>query len=68
MSSLCETVRSNFVKMKLPVKLLVGSVINVTYKFITNSTFPVTIIAATKDKKIKIEKCMQATAKKVVFE
>ena len=56
MSSLCETVRSNLVKMRIPVELLVGSVINVTSKVITNSTVPVAIITATKDKKIEIEK------------
>ena len=54
--------------MKIPVELLIGSVINVTSKFIVNSTVPVAIIAATKDKKIKIEKIMRASAKKVVFE
>ena len=68
MSSLPETVRSNLVKMKIPVKLLVGSVINITSQVITNSTVPVAIIAATKDKKIEIEKLMRASAKKVVFE
>ena len=54
--------------MKIPVELLIGSVINVTSKFIVNSTVPVAIIAATKDKKNKIEKIMRASAKKVVFE
>ena len=54
MSSLCETVRSNLVKMRIPVKLLVGSVINVTSKVITNSTVPVAIIPATKDKKLRL--------------
>ena len=53
--------------MKLPVKLLAGCVINVTSKVITNSTVPIAIIAATKDKKIEIEKFMRASAKKVVF-
>ena len=67
MSSLRETMQLNLVKMKLPVKLLVGSVINVTSKVITNSTVPIAIIAATKDKKIEIEKFMRASAKKVVF-
>ena len=56
MSSLRETMRSNLVKMRIPVDLLVGSVINVTSKVITNSTVPVAIITATKDKKIEIEK------------
>ena len=65
MSSLLETVQLNLVKMKIPVKLLVGSVINVTSKFITNST--VAIIAAIKDKQIEIEKLMRASAKKVIF-
>ena len=68
MSALRETVCSNLVKMRIPVNLLVGSVINVTSKVITNSTVPVAILAATKDKKIKIEKIMRASAKKVVFE
>ena len=62
-SSLQETVQSNLVKMKIPVELLVGSVINITSKVITNSTVPVAIIAATKDKKIEIEKLMGASAK-----
>ena len=53
--------------MKIPVELLVGSVIKVTSKFIVNSTVPVAIIAATKDKKIEIEKIMRASAKKVVL-
>ena len=51
MNALRETVRSNLFKMKIPVELLVGSVINVTSKVITNCTVPVAIIAATKDKK-----------------
>ena len=68
MSSLRETVRSNLVKMKIPVKLLVGCIINIMIKVITNSTVPVAIIAATKDKKTEIEKLMSASAKKVVFE
>ena len=67
MSSLSETMWSNLVKMKIPVELLVGSVINVTTKIITNSTVPAAIIAATKDKKNEIEKIMHASAKKVVF-
>ena len=65
MSSLLETVQLNLVKMKIPVKLLVGSVINVTSKFITNST--VAIIAAIKDKQIEIEKLMRASEKNVIF-
>ena len=64
MSSLRETVRSNLVKMKIPVKLLVGCIINIMIKVITNSTVPVAIIAATKDKKTEIEKLMSASAKK----
>ena len=51
--------------MKLPVKLLAGCVINVTSKVITNSTVPIAIIAAIKDKKIEIEKFMLAPAKKL---
>ena len=57
MSSLRETVWSNLVKMKIPVKLLVGSVINITSKVITNSTV-----------QVEIEKWMRVSAKKVVFE
>ena len=57
-----------FVKMKKPVELHVGSVINIMSKVITNSTVPVAIIAATKDKKIEIEKLMCTSAKKVVFQ
>ena len=56
MSALRETVRSNLFKMKIPVELLAGSVINVTSKVITNCTVPVAIIAATKDKKFKLRK------------
>ena len=56
MGSLRETVRSNLAKMKIPVELLLRSVINVTSNVIINSTVPVAIIAATKDKKIEIEK------------
>ena len=54
MSSLRETVRSNLVNMKIPVELLVGWVINIRSKVITNSTVPVAIIAATKDKKLRL--------------
>ena len=57
MSSLRETVWSNLVKMKIPVKLLVGSVINITSKVITNSTV-----------QVEIEKWMRISAKKVVFD
>ena len=53
--------------MKIPVKLLIGSVINITSIVITNSTVPVAIIAATKDKKNEIKKLMRTSAKKVVF-
>ena len=42
--------------MKIPAELLVGAVINVTSKVITNCTVPVAIIAATKDKKLKLRK------------
>ena len=52
MNALRETVRSNLIKMKIPAELLVGAVINVTSKVITNCTVPVAIITATKDKKI----------------
>ena len=68
MSALRETLRSNLVKMRIPVDLLVRSVISVTSKVISNSTVPVAIITATKDKKIEIEKIICASAKKVVFE
>ena len=54
MSSLRETVQSNLVKMKIPVELLVGCVISIMSKVITNSTVPVAIIAATKDKKLRL--------------
>ena len=56
MNALRETVQSNLIKMKIPAVLLVGSVINVTSKVITNCTVPVAIISATKDKKLKLRK------------
>ena len=52
MSSLREAMRSNLVKMKILVELLVGRVINIKFKVITNCTVSGAIIAATKDKKI----------------
>ena len=67
MFALRETVRSNLVKMRIPVDLLVRSVISVTSKVITISTVPVAIITATKDKKIEIEKIICASAKKGSF-
>ena len=68
MSALRETVKKNLYKMVTDTDLLAGSIINITAKRIQNCTVPVAIVAATKEKKIALEKFMRDSAKKVVFE
>ena len=68
MSALRESVKKNLYKIITNADLLAGSIINITAKNVLNNSVPVAILAATKDKKIEIEKLLRASAKKVVFE
>ena len=47
--------------------LLAESIINITAKNILNCSVPVAIVAATKEKKIALEKFMRESAKKSSF-
>ena len=68
MSALRDSVKKNLYKMITDADLLARSIINITAKNILNGSVPVAIVAATKEKKIALEKIMRESAKKVVFE